>query len=231
MKLIRNYFADVCEILAHPSRFFDRMPIRGGMSGPLGFALVTHWIGAAFGFIWNTLLIRGTPFHFLQSMIQMSSQISGTSMEIDSPGRSAQLDQIKDRILNWIFGAGPIVIDPFLTLFSILFTSFLVYLGARILVTPRKDGHPDEISFESALRIICYGMTPTILSVIPVMGTWIASLGVIIVTIIGAKRVYRIQTGRAIIVALFPKVLFFGIIGMGLLVFFLVIVKLFTLFF
>ncbi len=227
MSIIRNYFSDVWQILTRPSSFFDRMPTRGNVSWPLAFALVTHWVGVSFEFIWNAVFVRSGTYRFFQSILQFSQNYRNSS-DIDYAGRSAEFVQMKDRMTEWLLGAGPIVIDPFLTLVSVLFTSFLVYLGARILVSPGKEGHPAEITYESALRIICFGMTPAILASIPLIGGMLASFGVIIVTITGAKRVYRISTNRAILVALFPKVLLFGIIVMGLLFFAVSLFKLFS---
>jgi len=220
LSVIRNYFSDVWQILTHPTLFFRHMPLTGGIAQPLAFALVTHWLGSALSFLWH-LIIGGTLAKSVQSWMQMSE-------DIDHIGRNAQMIQARDRIIEWFFGAGPVILDPFLTLFSILATSFLVFLGARILVAPGKKGHPTEITFESAVRIVAFGLTPSILAAVPILGGFLSSLGVMIVTIIGAKEVYKIGTGRAIAVALFPKLLFFGIIGMGLLFFVLVVFKLFT---
>ena len=115
---------------------------------------------------------------------------------------------------HWIWGAGSIIADPFLTLAYFFFISFLVFLGARIFVTPGKNGAPREITFESALRIVCYGMTSAILAVLPLFGGPVAYIYQIVVSVIGAREVYRIDNGRASLVALFPQVLLFGILMM-----------------
>ncbi len=223
VECIQAYFKDVWQIITEPTLFFRHLSTHGGLTRPLSFALITHWLGTAFSFLWH-LVLGGVFSHFFQKMIQMSNPVS----DIDSSGRTTQLIEIRDRIIQWFFGAGPIIADPFITLFSILFTSFFVFMGARICVSPGKEGHPPEISFESAVRIICFGLSPTLLAAIPFFGGIIAPLAVIIVTVIGAQEVYRISLGRAIIVALFPKVFFIGILMTGLLLFIVAVFKLVT---
>lgn len=190
------------------------MPLTGGMSGPLAFALVTHWIGAAFAFIWH-LLIGGAISRYFEDFFRIAGDVS----DIDHPGKFAQWMDMRERVTHWFWGAGSVIADPFLTLASIFFASFLVWIGARILVSPGKDRAPREITFESALRLVCYGMSPSILAGLPLFGWGLASLLTLIVTIIGAKEVYRTTTGRAIVIALFPKLVFLAVILLGVFVF------------
>jgi len=211
LTLIRNYFKDLWQILTQPALFFRHMPIHGGMSRPLVFALVTHWLGAAIGFLWD-LLFGGSFYQILHKAYKMSQQ----SSDFDAPHSFSE----------WFLGTGQIVADPFFTLFKIGVASLFVFVAARILVSPSTDGHPKEINFESAVKIICFGMTPSIFSVIPLIGGVLSTLGMLVISSIGAKEVYKIDPGKAIVIALFPKLIFVGIIGMGLLFFAFTIMKL-----
>ena len=217
---IDRYFRDLWQIITQPTRFFRRMPRTGGVSGPLAFALVTSWIGAAMGWLWGSL-INGVMTRELNEVFR----IAGDVADIDHPGRSAVLAQARDRFLHWFWGAGSVLLDPFLTAVSILFTSFFVWMGARLLVTPARNGAPDEIRYETALRIVCFGMSPAILAVIPVAGPFVSKLGVLIVTVAGAREVYRVSTGRAAAIALFPKLLFLAILMFGFLVIIMLMIK------
>lgn len=208
---IRRYFTDLSQIISHPTQFFRRMPITGGLSGPLAFALVTHWLGSAVAYLWHALMSGS-----ITERVGRLLQLAGNVTEVDHPGRGARLMALQDQITHWMWGAGSVIVDPFLTLVSIVFTTFLVWVGARILVTPGKNGAPTEITYESALRIVCFGMSPAILAVIPLVGGFVAALGAMIVTVIGAREVYRIEVGRAIVVALFPKVLLLSVVGTGM---------------
>jgi len=208
---IRRYFHDLWQVITRPTLFFRRMPVSGGVSGPLAFALITHWLGSAMEYLWK-LGIGGVASEYLGSLFRMATDVA----EVDSPGRTARLMEVRDQVLHWIWGAGSVIADPFLTMVSILFTTMFVFVGARILVTPGKQGASQEVTFESALRIVCFGMSPSILAVIPLVGPVIASIFVAIVTIVGTREVYRISTSRAVVVALFPKLLLVGTIMIGL---------------
>jgi hypothetical protein len=221
LTLIQNYFERLWKILAHPALFFRELPQDEALAGPLAFALVTHWLGSAFNYLWH-LAIGVSMTDFMQDLMMRA----GDSIQIDNPGRNAQLLQLRDQVTSWFFSASSIITDPFFTLVSILFTSSLVFIGARILV-PRKT----NVNFSSAVKIISYGMTPAILAAIPALGGAIASFYTVIVTIIGAREVYRISNTRAFFVALFPKVLFVGILMFGFLFFAISIVQLFASFF
>jgi len=220
---IKNYFATLYQILTRPAQFFKLMPRMGGVSGPLAFALITHWVGSAVQFLWRSAI--GTS---LAPYWNNLFKITGDVVEIDNPGRNAQLVEMRDRITHWIWGAGSVVADPFLTLTSILFVSLLVFVGARIFVTPR-DGQPEsQVNYESAIRIVCFGMAPSILAGLPFLGGVVAALFVLIVTVIAAREVYHVDTGRAIVIALFPKLLFLGVLVLGVAFLALAVIKLFA---
>jgi hypothetical protein len=213
---IRNYFRTVWAILTRPAAFFRGMPMRGGLGGPLAFALVTHWLGSAAAFLWQSLLGHGLVERLQQAMRGVRFEGDG----VDSFGRHDLWMRAGDRLIGWFWGAGAIITDPFFTLISILFTSAFVYAGARLLV------RGERVSFESAARVVAYGLTPAIVGVIPFFGGLAASIYVAVVTIIGAREVYRIGTARAAVVALFPKLLFLGFFLLALLALLAVAVKL-----
>jgi hypothetical protein len=237
--MIHNYFLQLWTILAHPSRFFRELSQqevlvprtsetpeseslqKNPIAGPIAFALVTHWLGAACNYLWH-LAIGGSITDFFQKLMLRA----GDSIQFDNPGQHAQLFQLQDQVTGWFMSAGSIIADPFLTLFSIFFTSSLVYVGARIFV-PRQT----SVNYASAVKIIAFGMTPSILAAIPALGGFIAPFYTIIVTIIGAREMYHISNARAFVVALFPKVLFIGLLTFGFLFFAITLFQFFTSFF
>jgi hypothetical protein len=219
--LFKQYLTDLREIITHPTAFFRRMPTTGGVGGPLAFALVTHWLGEAVSFLWR-LAIGGSVGGMLDKMFRLAGDVA----DVDSPGRGAQLMEARNRIAQWIWGAGPVLADPFLTLASILFTSFLVYVGSRLLVTPGHEGAPRPLRFETALRIVCFGLTPSILAAIPIFGGAVSWVLIILVTTVGAREVYHVPTGRAVAIALFPKLLLLAILSSMVAFALLVVIKL-----
>ena len=225
---IGAYFRQVWRILSDPIAFFREMPLSGGAGGPLAFALVNHWLGAALGFLW-TRLLAGLTAPMMERALKIFQDVS----DVDHPGRGAQIIEMQKRMMSWVWGAGSVVVDPFLTLIGIAFTSLLVFVGARLLIPSHAplqgDGQPrPEITYESALRVVCYGLTPAILGGLPLFGGAIAMIFTVITTVLAAREAYRIGTGRAIFVGLFPKILFFSLLGLGLMLMLVVAVRLFT---
>ncbi len=215
-----RFFRDLWNIITRPTAFFARMPREGGITGPLVFALITHWLGAAIEFLWQSAT-GGAMLRVFNDLFQVAGEVA----DVDHPGRAALLLQARDRLAHWIWGTGAVLLDPFLTMASILFTSWMVFVGARLLVTPGRAGAPDRIRFETALRIVCYGMSPAILAAVPFIGLVISKICVVIVTVIGAREVYRTGTARATAIALFPKLLFLAILLSGFLLFAVLVIQ------
>ncbi len=208
-----EYFHKLWAILTRPSSFFGTLSqladSRGrlGVTAPLVFVIVTHWIGSALQYIWQSA-VGGVFEPYFRNAFKIADHLA----DVDNPGRSAVFAEVRERLLHWIMGVGSVILDPFWTLASVLFTSFFVFLGARLLVSPGKDGAPREVNYESALIVVCYGMAPSILSGLPIAGGFIASFLTVIITVVGARAYYRTSTPRAAVIALFPKLLFAGFI-------------------
>jgi hypothetical protein len=233
--IIRNYARDVWTVLTRPAEFFGALPLRGGASGPLAFALVTHWLGEAASFLWRALA-SGYFASIAGDLFERAARMAGdVASDVDSPGRHAtsqQFIEMGERFKQWFFGAGPVIVDPFFTLARICFMSFFVFIGARLLVPAARQAER-EVTYESALRVVCYGMAPAILAALPVFGTPVSYLYGVAVTIIGASEAYRISRARALVVSLFPQILLLSVIGLaltaGLLLVFKLVASMFSL--
>ncbi len=218
---ISRYFKDVWEIISRPAAFFRRFSQqRPSTAYALTFALVTHWLGKALQSLW--------AFSMLHSFESWAGRLfqwgNRWDLEISHPGRAAELLEWRDRVWHWFVGAGSVILDPFFTLLSILFTSLLVLVGVKLLV-PRNAPRAD---YSSTVQLICFGLTPSILSAIPFIGPFAAALGIVIVTTIGAREWYQVSTGRAVAIAIFPKLLFFGFLLIGLMGILFIFLKLFS---
>jgi hypothetical protein len=228
LSFVGAYFRDLKKVLFNPADFFKALPVTGGLAIPLTFALVTHWLGSLINYILSAFTgdMNG---HFFDRFVQFSSQYSQVSGgDIDSFGRNGmnqgllQAMGAGEKAMSWLWGASGILLDPFFTLVWLIFISFFVFIGARLLVKPTPEHmarFPSGVTFESAVRVVAFGMSPAIFSGLPYLGSFIAKLIYIpIVTIIGAREIYRVSNGRATAIALFPEILLWGIIGTGVLV-------------
>ncbi len=207
--LIGNYFRSLIQIITQPKAFFRKMPLTGGWSGPLAFALVTHWLGSATQFLWNGLL--GASYQ--ESITETLRKIGRLGGEdIDSLGRNAQWMEVQRGLTQWIWGAGSVITDPFFTLATTLLTSLLIYLGARLFISPKSDARAQTVEFEPVLRVVCYGLSPSIFRLIPFAGGFAASVLSLVITAIGLMEIYRTDALRAGASVLFPKLLVVGAI-------------------
>jgi hypothetical protein len=204
---IKRYFSDLKTVLTQPTAFFRRVPLRGGLSGPLAFALITHWIGSAIEYLWQSAFGGMFAGRIEEALKQLE-----TLPEVESLGRGAAYQQFRQAFLDWIWGTSSILLDPIWTVVSILWMAVFVFAGARLLITPGKDGAAREITFESAVRVVAYGMTPAIFRAVPGVGSLAAWIGTWVVTVIAAREIFRTTTTRAIFVGLFPQTLFLGIV-------------------
>jgi hypothetical protein len=205
--LVSQYFRQVREILTEPTKFFARMPLTGGIGGPLAFALVTSWVAKLVEFLFDRVLGIGVT-----SLIMRMLDYRGE--DIDTPAKGEALRQLKLHLADWLTGTGLLVTMPFWTLLWLLSSSALICVGARLLAN-QPVGSP-RTRYEAAVRLLSYGSTPLLLGVIPFIGGWAALIYCFIVTVIGAKAVYEVPTGRAVVIALFPKI-FAWTLGIGVL--------------
>jgi hypothetical protein len=227
---IAQFWDDLKTVLLKPRQFFKRMPRNAGLAQPLAFALITHWIGTAVAFLWSSAFLKSS-----QEAFDKWASILGNNDQIDVIRRSSSFEPMRHAFMSWFWGIGSVIGDPFWTLAKLLITSFFVFVGARLLVGIMSDAPsaaPEDqnrhvVTYESAVRIMAYGAVASIFQVVPFMGTFIAYFYGLYISVVGAKEVYRIQTGRALTVVLFPQVLISLLILPILAILFLIAISLF----
>jgi hypothetical protein len=208
---ISKYFEDVKLLLLKPHQFFRQMPRNAGLAQPLAFALIAHWIGSAVSFLWGAAFFRSS-----EEMFEKWMSIFGRNDQIDVIRRSTHWESMRHAFMDWFWGIGSVISDPFTTLLSILISSFFVFLGARLFVglmtdapsAPNAEQQRHQITYESAVRIMAYGAVASILQAVPIGGKFLSYFYGLYISTVGAKEIYRIGTGRALMVVLFPQILF-----------------------
>lgn len=215
------YFKTLKSLLTKPTAFFQTLPRPIGLVKPLLFGIITNWIGSALQYIWFSGL--GKVFGTRLTDIFQSLD---TSSEIDSSGQAGAVLAMREKLMDWAFGVSSVLIDPFKTCAQILFLSFFVWVGARIFAEI-SENTKERLSYESAVAIVGYSMAASIFKGIPVLGGMIAALFAVIISIAGARETYRVSTGRALVIALFPVLLFWGLIFAGVIAFFSAFLMLF----
>jgi len=192
---IKTYFTTLYALLTRPTAFFQTVDSGRSIAFALTFAVVTHWIGTALGYLWQSALGRVISRRFsdgFQVFDQMSSMAPSGQMET--------LNAWKDRAYHWMWGTGSVLIDPFKTIITILVVSFFIWIASRLLAEKNTR-------FETAVTIVSFGTAPSILKGVPLVGPLLASIFIFVVTMIGARELYRVTSGRALVIVLFPEIL------------------------
>jgi hypothetical protein len=224
--IIQTYFRDLRTLILHPKTFFRNNPVDEGLTRPLTFALVSHWIGAALRY-----LVSSAQGESRQMLVDRWMKMFGGQDQIQVLTRSSQWNTIRDQVSSWLWGIGSVITDPFSTLFWVLFSAAIIFVGARVLIGTMPVKTADgvtlqkEISYASAVQIVAYSMSVYVLAAVPFLGGLFFFLYSLYIATVGAREIYKVNTGRALAVALFPQLLVLAVILAVIVLFFAVIAK------
>jgi hypothetical protein len=212
---LQIYFTSLKALLTRPREFFRSLKHPIGVARPLLFGVITHWVGSALSYLWFSGLGRLFERHF-SSMFQALDQ----GAEIDSSGQLSSALAMRSQIMDWMFGVASVLIDPFKTTLRILFIAFFVWVGARLLASLKNPEAEKRMGFDSAVAIVGFSMAASLFNAIPVVGGMIALIFGTVLSIIGASEIFQVKTGRAMVIALFPNILLFGLFFAAFIAFF-----------
>lgn len=92
-------------------------------------------------------------------------------------------------------------ITPFAFLLFLVVGGTAVHLGARLLGQGPR-------SVKATYRVLCYAVSPLLLTVVPVVGNLVAPGWSLVVVVLGIRETHRLNTGRAVIAVLAPLAFF-----------------------
>lgn len=212
---VTNYFHHLKVVLTRPTDFFRDLKRPTGIAGPLFFGIVTSWIGSALEYLWYAGFGR-----VFGSRISDIFTAMDKSAKIDSSGDVETALALRQKLTDWVFGVGAVLIDPFKTFAWILFLSLFIWVAARLFSTPVVNDPERRWSYESAVAIAAFAQAATLFKAVPLVGGLIGIVFGTVIAVIGASETYRVSTGRGILIALFPTLLFWGVLIAGTLAFF-----------
>jgi len=226
IKVIERFGRVTLEVLFEPSRFFSRNRAEGGLELPLLYAICTHWIASAVTFGWEGVLSQAMKEKLGDAWFLVRDALYG-GYELGHPGRGTSLlpeilSELKAQILTWFWGASSVLLSPFKTLMLLAWATFFLFVASRLLIYP--DPHR-PITFKGSLRLACFASTTVLWKLIPLMGSVISEAMLLITTVIAVQKTYQIGKIRAFTIALFPQLLFLGILTAGFFGFAWLIVK------
>jgi hypothetical protein len=205
---IQSFVKKLNQLILSPTDFFQQnrrsLISKSGVSTAISFALIVGWISSLVSFIWTSLL--GTFFEGkFRSLLHISSEVVEPSLKIGQ----GMVDELRGKIYDYLFGAGSILLSPFLILIKLAVTAFIIHIAVRLFVEKKDDVDP---KYSSTLKILCYSTAPSILNIIPGIGFVLSLFLSFIVSMVGLKETYKTTSIRAFFVLIFPNLIFIGIL-------------------
>jgi hypothetical protein len=170
--------ATLKESLFHPSAFFRTMPVTGGLTGPMLYAMIVTMTGITVSYCWQ-ILFPDVLHRYLPHDLQGAENI------------------------GVIDGIGLVVLAmfmPFLIILMLFLWSGLLHLLLQ-LVKGAKNG------FEATFRATAYSSGAYAFLVMPFCGGAIASVWGLVMVIIGLREAHGTTGGKAAFAVFFPLVL------------------------
>lgn len=215
--LFERFWNTLRDVILRPAQFFGQqagaLVAEGGLSSALAFAVIVQWLASFFNFVW-----RSTVGVVMQNRFDDLFRIA-SDVVVTAPGSHQTLDQFRQGMIDFLFGAGAIVLTPFTTLIKLAITALFVHAAVRFFI---KDAEGRPHSYSTTLKILSYAMAPWILCIIPGFGVLLAWILGFAAAVVGIREVYKTTTGRAVVAVAFPELLFLTLLfGVGVMVLFL----------
>lgn len=164
-------------VLLEPTAAFQRMPLVGGLGGPLFFAVA----------VGSTTLFINLLFQ------QLFGRLSSTA------DLTAEQQQAFAFMQSSLYVGLAILLIPLFVAFAVLFTGVLTHLCLILVGGARRP-------LETTLRVIAYASGATaVLELLPVCGTYfVAPIWRLIVSAIGLSQAHGISSGKAALALVLP---------------------------
>jgi hypothetical protein len=174
------------QLLTGPTDFFRRMPLAGGLGGPLLYAVIAGWLGLVAAALYQSIWVS-----------IMGPSVLPFGMEHEELARVlAFMESWAGLVAQIVFGGISITIGAFITA-GILHVMLLVLGGG-------------QKTFEATFRAVCFSQAPMILFVIPVFLIpgcgLVLALWSLVLYVIGLAQAHQIGYGRAVAAVLLPLV-------------------------
>ena len=196
---LNGLFRTVKEVLVSPTAFFRRMPVTGGLTDPLLFALISGMTGLMFLDIWDILLPDS-----LQNFMTPEMRAGADRSMIDVVGSPVA-----------------VVMTPFLLMLGLFIVSGMLHLLLWMVRGVRAG-------FEATFRVVTYSVAAFLFLAMPYCGMVIMMGWVTILAIIGLKEAHETTGGKSVVAVLFPLICFCGVLILTMLLFMSALVAFFS---
>jgi hypothetical protein len=171
------------QVLTSPAAFFRSMQVTGGIVAPLVYALIVGYAGVVVSAIYDFVLasVMGSSF----------SRLGGGTEAMSS-------------LMPYFEGAMGLVVKlvlvPVFVELGLILLAGIVHLALMALGGAARG-------FEATFRVACYSEASALLNIVPVCGSMLAPIAMVVLMIIGVSEAHGTTRGRAAEAVLLPMLL------------------------
>lgn len=165
-------------VVTDPSNAFSRLRPDSDLTSPILFGLIVSWVGYVFS--------QGWDLAFGGLMRSIFSGIEGLERAYWAPGTA------------WILGT--LVVWPLIFLVGLFISGGILHLCLLIVGATNES----PIGFEGTLKVVAYAQVATLAGIVPLVGSLIGALWLLVLEVIGLAQVHRTTQGRALLAVLIP---------------------------
>ena len=166
-------------VVLRPREFFSSLRPGGGLRHALLWAVLFGSVG----FIANFFLNRA-----LEQLLQRFVEKPQMPLPAGFAGHP-------------LFVAGVLVVLAPIAVVTGVFLQSVLLHGSLVVVGARREG------VEATLKVMAYAQAPLLLAVFPVLGTFAAWVGSVVIAVIGCREMHRTTTGKVVLAWLLPMLL------------------------
>ena len=174
------------EVLLRPADFFARMPVTGGVGGPLLYAVILGYLGLVAATVYN-LVFRSVVGSLRSGFHQFG-------------GRMAELERIQHFLEGGAFTVVQLVTGPIWIVIGVFVAAGILHVLLMVVGASPRD-------FEATFRVVAYSHAVSVLGLLPFCGSLIGFVWWVVVATHGLRTVHRTSTAQALIAVLLPIVL------------------------
>jgi len=170
------------EVLTGPTRFYQRMPVTGGIPSPLLYGVLAGYVG------------------LLASALYSAGFKAALGTTLWSLGGAKQMDRMLGLMQGGVGLLLQIVLGPIQIVVGLFLAAAIYHLLLMLFGGARRG-------FEATFRVVCYAQAASLLGIIPVCGM-LSGIYVLVLNIIGLSEAHGIGRGTAAAAVLVPFLLF-----------------------
>jgi len=170
------------QIMTNPVAFYKRVPKHGNFVLPMYYGIICQSIAIILMWAYQA------GFKSIPIFLDYSAAFGGywpwTAREMTLPSLM-------------IFLMALLVVAPLFALLGLSFTSALYHIALKIF------GGANQ-TFEATFRVVSYAASAQVLAILPIVGTVVAGIWTLVLTIIGLQKMHQTSYARAILAVLLP---------------------------